>query len=68
VGKSLKPKDSVLLLLIDQELRPEGVAYLESFNAELHISDFSAEAEEAVGKAAKDEAIAGAVEAEFAKE
>jgi uncharacterized membrane protein len=68
VGRSLKPKDSVLLLQIDQELRPEGVAYLESFNAELHITNFSAEAEEAVSKAAEDDAIAGAVEAEFAEE
>jgi uncharacterized membrane protein len=68
IAKSLKPKDSVLLLLIDQELKPEGIAYLESFNAELHITDFSAEAEEAVSKAAEDEAIAEAVEAEFAEE
>jgi uncharacterized membrane protein len=68
LGKSLRPKDSVLLLLIDQELSPEGQAYLGSFNAELHVTDFSAEAEEAVSKAAQDEVIAGAVEAEFAEE
>lgn len=68
LGKSLKPGDSVLLLLIDQELKPEGVAYLESFNAELHITNFDAQAEEAVSRAAEDEAIAGAVEAEFAEE
>lgn len=68
LGKSLKPGDSVLLLLIDQELKPDGVAYLESFNAELHITDFDAESEKAVGKAAEDEAIAGAVEAEFAED
>jgi uncharacterized membrane protein len=68
LGKSLKPKDSVLLLLIDQELSPEGKAYLESFNAELHITDFSAEAEEAMSKAAEDEAIARALKAEFAEE
>ena len=67
LGKSLKPKDSVLLLLIDQELSPEGVAYLESFNAELHITDFSAEAEEAVRTAAEDVAIAAAVEGECAE-
>ena len=68
LGKSLKPGDSVLLLLIDQELKPEGVAYLESFNATLHITDFDAESEQAVSRAAKNEAIAGAVEAEFAEE
>jgi uncharacterized membrane protein len=66
VGKSLKATNSALLLLIDKELTEEGIAYLESFNAELYITDISEEAEEAVSKAAEDEAIAQAVEAEFA--
>ena len=65
VGKALKPTNSALLLLIDKELTKEGIAYLESFNAELYMTDISEEAEEAVSKAGEDEAIAQAVEAEF---
>ena len=68
LAKSLQPRHSVLLLLIDQNLTPESTSYLQSFNAELHITDLNEEAEAAVGKAAEDEAIAQAVEAEFAEE
>lgn len=67
LGKSLQPRHSLLLLLIDQDLTPEGMAYLRSFNSELYITDMTTEGEDAVGRAAQDEAIAQAIEAEFAE-
>lgn len=68
VGKALKPTDSALLLLIAQELTKEGMDYLRSFNAELYVTDISAETHAAVSKVAEDEAIARAVDAEFSSD
>ncbi len=68
VGKSLKPGNSALLLLIDQEHAEKAIAYLQSFEVEMHVTDFSQEAEEAIDRAADDAAIAQAVEAEFTAE
>jgi len=66
MSESLKQTDAVLLLLIDKELTKEGIACLRTFNADLHITDMSEEVEAAVSKAADDEVIIQAVEAEFA--
>lgn len=68
VSKSLKPGTSALLVLIDEEHAEGAIAYLKSFNAEMHVSDISKEAEEAIDEVAGDEAIAQAVEAEFGTE
>ena len=55
----------------DQE-RGQGaaitIAYLSSFDAEMHVADISKEAEEAIDEAADNEAIAQAVETEFSDE
>jgi uncharacterized membrane protein len=61
---SLKYGNSALLLWIDRALKEEGIEYLESFNAELHIADVSEEMAEAVSHAAEDGSVAQAVEAE----
>ena len=68
VSKSLNPRTSALLVLIDEERAEEAIAYLESFNAEMHVADISKEAEEAIDEVAGDKAIAQAVEAEFGAE
>lgn len=68
VSRSLKPSTSALLVLIDQEHAAKAIAYLESFDVEMHVADISQEAEEAIDQAAEDETIARAVEAEFGAE
>ena len=68
VSRSLKPRTSALLVLIDQEHAERAIAYLKSFDAEMHVADISKEAEEAIDEVAGDEAIAQAVEAEFSAE
>ena len=68
VSKSLKPRTSALLVLIDEEHAEGAIAYLKSFNAEMHVSDISKEAEEAIDEVAGDEPVAQAVEAEFGAE
>jgi uncharacterized membrane protein len=68
VSKSLKPSTSALLVLIDEEHAEGAIAYLSSFDAEMHVADISKEAEEALDEAADNEAIAQAVEAEFSDE
>jgi uncharacterized membrane protein len=64
VAASLKPGKSALLLMIERELSEDGIAYLESFNAKLFVTDVSAETESAVTEAASDENVAKAVAAE----
>jgi uncharacterized membrane protein len=68
VSKSLKPRTSALLVLIDEEHAEGAIAYLKSFDAEMHVANISKEAEEAIDEAAGDEAVAQAVEAEFGAE
>jgi len=68
VSRSLKPSTSALLVLIDEEHSERAIAYLKSFDAEMHVADISKEAEEAIDEVAGDEAIAEAVEAEFGAE
>lgn len=68
VSKSLKPSTSALLVLIDQEHAEKAIAYLKSFEVEMHVADISPEAEEALDQAAEDETIAQAVQAEFGAE
>lgn len=68
VSRSLKPTTSALLVLIDQEHAEGAIAYLKSFDAEMHVADISKEAEEAIDEAAENETIAQAVEAEFGAE
>ena len=68
VSRSLKPRTSALLVLIDEEHAEGAIAYLKSFNAEMHVADISKEAEEAIDEAAENETIAQAVEAEFSTE
>ena len=68
VSKSLKPSASALLVLIDQEHAEKAIAYLQSFDVEMHVADISHEAEEAIDQASGDETIARAVEAEFGAE
>ena len=65
VGKSLRAGNSALLLLIDRDLKEEGMAYLKSFNARLFVTGMSQETEEAVTKAAEHDAIAQAIDAQF---
>jgi uncharacterized membrane protein len=65
VSRSLKPLTSALLVLIDEEHAEGAIAYLKSFDAEMHVADISKEAEEAIDEAAENETIAQAVEAEF---
>ena len=68
MSKSLKPRSSALLVLIDEEHAEGAIAYRKSFNAEMHVADISKEAEEAIDEAAENETIAQAVEAEFGVE
>ena len=68
VSKSLKPRTSALLVLIDEEHAEGAIAYLKSFNAEMHVADISKETEEAIDEVAGDEAVAQAVEVEFGAE
>ena len=68
VSQSLKPTDSALLLLIDQELTQAGMEYLRSFDAELYVTDISEEAHAAVSRVAEDKAISQAEDAEFSSD
>ena len=68
LSRSLKPSTSALLVLIDQEHAEKAIAYLKSFDVEMHVADISQEAEEALDQAAEDETIAQAVQAEFGAE
>ena len=68
VSRSLKPRTSALLVLIDEEHAEGAIAYLKSFNAEMHVADISKETEEAIDEVAGDEAVAQAVEVEFGAE
>ena len=43
-------------------------AYLKSFEAEMHVSDFDAESRRAVEAVAENEAVAQAVDAQFSGE
>jgi uncharacterized membrane protein len=68
VSKSLKPRTSALLVLIDEEHAERAIAYLKSFDVEMHVADITKEAEEAIDEVAGDEAVAQAVESEFGEE
>jgi uncharacterized membrane protein len=65
VSKKLNPGNSALLLLADREPAAEGMAYLQSFQAQVFVTEMSREAEEAACQAAEDAAIVEAMQAEF---
>jgi len=68
VGKAIDLKTSAVLVLIRQEDYDGAIAYLKTFDAEVYEADISDETEEAVLKAAEDEHISKAVQAEFGDE
>jgi uncharacterized membrane protein len=65
VSKKLTPGCSALLLLADREPTEEGMAYLQSFDAQVFVTEMSREAEEAACQAADDAAIVEAMQSEF---
>jgi uncharacterized membrane protein len=65
VSKGLTRKKSAVLILVKDEDAERAVAYLRTFDADMHVTDLSKETEEAADKAAENEEIAQAVEAEF---
>jgi uncharacterized membrane protein len=65
VGKWLRPNRSAVLVMVQDEDTERAIAYLETFDAEMHVSDLSEQAAEAAEKAAEHEAVSQAVKAEY---
>lgn len=65
VGSWLSPNRSAVLIAVDDEIAERAIAYLETFDTEMHVADMSDLAREAAEKAADNEAVAEAVQSEF---
>jgi uncharacterized membrane protein len=61
----LSPNHSAVLVLVKDEDAERAYQYLSTFDAEIRMSDLDRQAEEAADKAADNETIASAVQAEY---
>jgi uncharacterized membrane protein len=64
VGQAMQPQTSAIFLLIKEEDYAQAIPYLKSFDAEIHESEFSDKAEDAVNKALENEDVAKAIDVE----
>jgi uncharacterized membrane protein len=65
VGEGLRLNHSAVLVLVKDEDAPGAIEYLQTFDTELHVTDFSEATQEAAEKAAENDGVANAVEGQF---
>ena len=65
VTDSLTLNKSAVLIMVDDEIADRAVAYLKTFDTEMHVADLNDDAAVEVEKAAEDDAVAEQVEAEY---
>lgn len=68
VADGLMSNRSAVLVMVQDKDAEDAIAYLETFDAEMHVTDLSEEAEMAAQKAAEHEEIAQAVQTEYSIE
>jgi uncharacterized membrane protein len=65
VTESLTLNKSAVLIMVDDEIADRAVAYLKTFDTEMHVADLNDEAAAVAEEAAEDDKISEAVEAEY---
>ena len=65
VGEGLRLNHSAVIVLVKDEDAPGAIEYLQTFDTELHVTDFGEATKEAAEKAAENDGVANAVEGHF---
>lgn len=65
VGAKLERNHSAVLVMVSDDIADRAVAYLKTYDTEVIVSDLNEEAAKAAEKAAENEAVARAVQAEY---